>query len=175
MARVSVGRTLVRAPKRRTFWEGNFGAFVVTTGGVSTANVVPEATLENTPNPTIIRVRGEILVVATVAGTAGDSALCGLGIMLQGARAIAAGVGGMPVPIGQIGSSWLFHRMVLLRSAVVPVQDEEQVAARFEVDSKAMRKCQLNQGFQLMVQNSVISGTMSFEVIWALRVLFKAS
>jgi len=174
MARRSVGRTLVRTPKRPTFWEGATGAFTLTTGTVSTSTVVTEATLENTPNPTLIRIHGHIFVHVTARGAAGDAAILGLGMIPQSSAAVAAGVTSMPVPITDVSSPWLFHRQVVLDSNIAPPNGTD-IGGNYHiiVDNKSMRKFDLNQALQLTVQNLAIAGTLSLSVAFAFRFLFK--
>ena len=174
MARAMVRRAVIRSPKRRMFWLGATGSSSVTTGAVTTNAIVTEADLENVPNPTLIRVRGEVIIHPSAIGAAGATAVIGLGLIIQSARAIAAGVGGMPVPIGGIGSDFLFHRMSVVDvQSAITVEDGITQNVRYEVDNKSMRKFDLNEGLQLNIQNTVISGTLTAEIVWALRLLFK--
>jgi len=174
MPRVAVRRTLVRAPKRPTFWEGATGAFSLTTGTVSTSTVVSEATLENTPNPTLIRIHGHIFVHVTARGAAGDAIVLGLGMIPQSAAAIAAGVTAMPIPVTDVSSPWLMHRQVVLDSNIAPPNGTDIGGnLHIVVDNKSMRKFDLNQGLQFTVQNSVIAGTLTVSIAFAFRFLFK--
>ena len=174
MARRSVGRTLVRTPKRPTFWEGATGAFTLTTGTVSTATVVSEATLENTPNPTLIRIHGHVFVHVTARGAAGDAIVLGLGMIPQSSAAVAAGVASMPVPVTDVSSPWIMHRQVVLDSNIAPPNGTD-IGANYHiiVDNKSMRKFDLNQALQFTVQNTVIAGTLSVSIAFAFRFLFK--
>jgi len=174
MARGSVGRTLVRSQKRPTFWEGAIGVNVVTTGAVQTATVVTEATLENVPSPTLVRIHGQVTGHCSAIGAAGATAVLAFGIIGQSARSIAAGVGGMPTPGGNIGSPWILHRQIPLD---VPVAVTENAALtqnfRIDIDNKSMRKFELNQGMVIVFQNSVLVSTLTVDVTWAFRFLFK--
>ena len=174
MARRSVGRTLVRTPKRATFWEGATGEAVMTTGTVATVPVVTEATLENTPNPTLIRIHGTVYAHVTARTAAGDSCILGLGIMAQSRVAIAAGVASMPAPITDIGSPWIWHRQIVLDSLVAPPNGTDIGGnVRIIVDNKSMRKFDLNQGLQIILQNFALTGTITLSATWAFRLLFK--
>jgi len=174
MARRSVSRTLVRAPRRPTFWEGATGAFTLTTGTVSTATVVSEATLENTPNPTLIRIHGHIFVHVTARGAAGDAIVLGLGMIPQSSAAVAAGVASMLVPVTDVSSPWIMHRQVVLDSNIAPPNGTDIGAnLHIVIDNKSMRKFDLNQALQLTVQNTVIAGTLSVSIAFAFRFLFK--
>ena len=174
MARRPVGRTLVRAPKRGMFWEGADVADQVASAAVVFSTVVTEANLESVPNPTLIRVRGSVLVTVSAIGAAGAVGLLSLGLIKQSSRAIAAGVGSMPVPFGQIESDWLWHTMVplVVRVAITETDDPAQVH-RLEIDNKAMRKFEPNEALVLIGQNTVVSGTMTIDYCAAMRFLFK--
>ena len=174
MARRSVGRTLVRTPKRPTFWEGANVIFTLPTASASVVTIVSEAVLENTPNPTLVRVHGDVIVNVTARTAAGDNALISMGMIAQSAAAIAAGVAAMPTPGTDIGSPWLWHRQVLVRSNVAPVNGTDILGNRsIMVDNKAMRKFDLNQGLVMVVQNQVGVGTITVTIAAAFRILFK--
>ena len=174
MARRSVGRTLVRAPKRPTFWEGATGAFALTTGTVSTATVVTEATLENVPSPTLIRIHGHIFAHVTARGAAGDAAVLGIGMIPQSSAAVAAGVGSMPTLVTDVSSPWILHRQVPFDANIAPPNGTD-IGGNFHIiiDNKSMRKFDLNQALQLTVQNTVVTGTLSLSIVFAFRFLFK--
>ncbi len=174
MARRTVGRAMVRAPRRPTFWEGGTFAFTLGTGASATLPVVTEANLEQSPNPTLIRIRGEVIINVTARTAAQDACVLGMGIIPQGQAAITVGVTAMPKPITQIGSPWIWHQMVSMRSNVAPVNGTDLLGnARIPIDNKSMRKFDLNQGLQLVVENSAITGTITLTILFSLRVLFK--
>ena len=135
---------------------------------------VSEAEMENVPNPTLIRIRGEFVVRLSAEAAAGSQTLLSMGLIIQSARAIAAGVGGMPVPFGGIASDWIWHRNVPLSSGAGGLNPADPGQnTRFEVDNKSMRKFDFNQGLVLVIQNSVITSTATVEVVGGLRILFK--
>jgi len=174
MPRRPVGRSVVRAPKRPTFWEGATGVFVLTTGTVSTATIVSEATLENTPNPTLIRIHGHIFAHVTARGAAGDAAVLGIGMLPQSSAAVAAGVNSMPLPITDVSSPWLMHRQVVFDSNIAPPNGTDIGGNQhIMIDNKSMRKFDLNQALQIVVQNTVLAGTLSISIGYAFRFLFK--
>jgi len=160
--------------RRPTFWEGAQGVVVLTTGAVAEDTVVSEVTLENVPSPTLVRIHGEVAGHVSAIGVAGATAVLSMGIIGQSARSIAAGVGGMPTPGGNIGSPWIFHKQVPLD---VPLRVDEQAGItqnfRFVVDNKSMRKFELNQGIVIVFQNSVLVSTLTVDITYAFRFLFK--
>ena len=174
MPRVSRGRTLVRTPKRPTFWEGATGAFVLATGAVSTATVVSEATLENVPSPTLIRIHGHIFAHITARTAAGDACVLGIGMLPQSSAAVAAGVGSMPLPTTDVSSPWILHRQVPFDSNIAPPNGTDIGGnMHIVIDNKLMRKFDLNQALQFVVQNTVITGTITLSIVFAFRFLFK--
>ena len=97
---------------------------------------------------TIIRTRGELLLVLTTASVAGAGFTGAFGIGIASSPAVAAGIGSLPTPIAEEGDeNWLYHRYFSLVAGGVidgtASTDSEQPLSsvlRVEVDSKAMRK-----------------------------------
>jgi len=174
MAARRAARTMPRSPKRSMFWLGANVFDTVLSGGVDTNTVVVEADIEDVPNPTLIRVRGNGLIRVSAIGAAGATALFTLGLIKQGTRAVSAGVGGMPVPQGTISSDWLWHIQIPLQvPTAVAENDSIPQNFRFEIDNKAMRKFDLDEALVLNAQNTVVLSTMTIEYCVAMRFLFK--
>ena len=169
-------RTMVRAPKRSMFWEGTTFAVTSGTGTVSAGAVVSESVLENIPNPTLVRVRGEFVAYATAIGASGAQAIVGIGLIRVTGRALAAGVSSLPTPITDQGSDWLYHKMFPISVRGSLGADSEATGAhvfRWEIDNKSMRKFELNQAIALVTENSAITSTVTVQITGALRFLFK--
>jgi hypothetical protein len=156
------------------FWEGNTFDFDLS-ASIAFVTMVSEANIENTPNATLIRIRGEGLIQVEAVSGAGAGAVIALGIMPQSARSIAAGAGGMPTPFGNVGSAWIWHTMipVHVNNAVESSGLLGSQSVRFTIDNKAMRKFDLNQGLVMVAQNVVRTGTVTVKILGATRVLFK--
>ena len=175
MARVTRGRTLVRAPKRRMFWTGVTGQATLATGTSTSQSAVSEAEMEGVPNPTLIRVRGSIIMHPQAIGAAEATVVMGVGLIIQDAKAVTAGVSAQPVPVLDIGSDWLYHQLVPLDvQSAITVEDSITQNVRIEVDNKAMRKFDLNQALQFVIENHDLNSTMTVSVTFAFRFLFKA-
>jgi len=163
-----------RAARRSTFWEGgNIGLASVATGTNVVATLIPEASLENVPNSTLIRIRGSVLVAATT-GSVGALAVATLGIKLSTAAAVAGAT--VEGPNVDIGSDWIWWTAVGLsqqNTIAVPTPDGLTLMHRVDIDSKAMRKVGLNQVLVFVAQNTVVAATLTYEVVGAARVLFK--
>ena len=155
------------------FWEGVTGSQQVATAAVATQTAVTEAEMENIPNPTLIRVHGEVCVRVSAIGASGAQATLAMGLIIQDARAVSAGVGGMPVPFGGIASDWLWHKLIPIQVETQATEDSNQHNIRFVIDNKSMRKFQENQALVLNFQNTAITSTLTAEVVFAFRFLFK--
>ncbi len=136
--------------------------------------MVSEATLEEAPNPTHVRCRGQLDVHAS-AGSAGDMVRWSAGLMYVDTRAVTVGVTAIPSPISD-GSSdgWLWIVTGALRIPATNVDDPLGATwDRIIVDSKAMRKVGKNEQLVVVYQTSSTAGTGGAEFSLGIRVLFK--
>jgi len=176
MANRRSARTLVRAPRRSMFWEGNGATVTLASGTVSATAMVTEATLESVPNPTLVRTRGDGIVYATAIGASGAQCQIEMGLIKITARALAAGVSSMPTPGTDVGSDWLWHRSVAIGVRGSLGADSESVGAhvaRFEIDNKAMRKFEPNEALVVVFENTVITSTVTALISVHFWFLFK--
>jgi len=164
--------------RRPTFWEGNIGAMAPSIAGTNQAvlAIVGEGQLENTPNATVVRIRGSY-TMSTAVGINGEAVLS-VGIMLVNAPAFGAGVTSLPTPIADVGSDWIWMDCIPLDN--VGVVGEPIAAARRPIDSKAMRKVGLNQVLVFVAEIVGVAGgttgaaTVAIaDIVFGLRVLFK--
>jgi len=164
-----------RAVRRPTFWEGGVIFNTNATGATVAATLIPEANLENVPNSTLIRIRGEVLCVVTAIGAAASRAIFSMGIKFATASAVAAA--SVESPLTDIGSDWIWWQSVAMDSSntlAAPVPDGLTVAKRVEIDSKAMRKQSgLNKVLVFVTQNTVVTSTQTITALGSARVLFK--
>ena len=99
---------------------------------------------------TLLRTRGELLVLLKTASVAGAGFFGAFGIGVATAAAVAIGISAVPTPITEEEwDGWLYHRYFSITATGVgtgspaTVIDQEMGMAgvfRHEVDSKAMRK-----------------------------------
>ena len=158
------------------FWEGASFSQLLTTGTAAVLTAVSEATIENIPNPTLVRVRGEGAVYVTAIGASGAQAIVSVGLIKVTARALAAGVASLPTPGTDTGSDWLWHKDVPLGVRGSLGADSESLGAhvaRFEIDNKAMRKFEPNEVLVIVFENVALVGTQSTQITVAMRFLFK--
>jgi len=167
-------RARITRQRRPTFWIAAVeSAFVTQAAGVlRVTTLVSEATLEETPNPTLVRMRGRF--IAHVGGAAGVGAELrwGAGIYLATTRALAAGVTAILRPISDGNSDewiWWNTGLVDLETAA----DSTGLATqRVEIDSKAMRKVGQNKVLVGVVEN-ISAGGQSLDSSMGIRCLFK--
>ncbi len=157
------------------FWQGTNFTFVVTAAAPTFAVIVTEGQLEDVPNPTLIRQRGAGLIYANAGGATLDS-MVGIGMYFADAQAIAAGIGSLQRPITDVSSDWIWHQFLPIsdNSGTIDQIRPTTAAMRFEVDGKAMRKADANQGLVLVVQAADTGATLlNATVSIAMRLLFK--
>jgi len=162
--------------RRPTFWEGNAVNQTVTTGASLITTLVSEALLEQTQVPTIVRMRGDVLVQITASAAVPGRCIAFMGIKLTTAAALAGAA--VELPSTDIGSEWIWWTAVPLNlasggSAAAPSTDGTTVVHRVSVDSKAMRKVNQNSVLVFVSQNLVVTSTQTFDVLGAVRVLIK--
>ena len=112
---------------------------------------------------TLIRTRGEFLGLLLTAGSAGDGFHGAFGIAKATSTAITAGVASVPAPLSEESwDGWLYHRyfnlfaggpIAVATAAQETLQHAATTAAlRLEVDSKAMRKIDIDEGFYAVIE-----------------------
>ena len=112
---------------------------------------------------TLIRTRGELLMYLTSAVASLDGFFGAFGIGKATAAALLVGVTAVPTPITEESwDGWLYHRFFSLMApgpiaVATAAQEQLQVAPavsalRFEVDSKAMRKIDVDESFYCAIE-----------------------
>ena len=181
MARRPRGRAYVGRRRQRVEWSGGFASEMVGVGANSlsaiTSSVGLQNALDSMTSPTLVRVRGEILVMHSGGGSVNDDVLVGVGKAVVSRRAALIGITAMPRPITDLNFSWLWHGWAMLRQ-VLSTENMGAVvgAVRFTVDSRAMRKI-LSDEEELVTCLETRNAAGSAGVLWAPneRVLLKES
>ncbi len=173
--------------RHRTSWEvgpetaGNGAPQSIVTSLADLAGTAVQATVDG---QTLIRTRGELLMwLRAPTVNSGDGFHGAFGIAKATTAAIVAGAASVPTPITEEAwDGWLYHRYFSLFSggpiAVATAAQEAlqtnnvTAALRIEVDSKAMRKQDANEGFYAVLQ-TVIHGDPEMEWAFNCRMLFK--
>ncbi len=138
----------------------------------TTQSVVSIQTPATVHTRTLLRSRGEILLVGT-PDAATDSDVVGLGLIIVNEN--AGGVGGVsvPGPINDPEGAWLWHQFVPLDAVgqTAATADSAGAIVRVPVDSKAMRKIGVDEAICLVAELS--SGDFaSVTLTHGIRLLF---
>jgi len=172
-----------RGARRATFWESatSLTTQTLTDGGTIAAvtAIVSEAQLDNVPNPTLVRIRGQVFARLGSNGEAqSDLILISHAIMVVDAKQFAIGITAMPLPITDNSEDYLWYgsQYVGNNAFGTPLTAPSSYTAdRLLVDSKAMRKITLNQVLVIVSEMVQLSGTAGADVQCGLnfRMLFK--
>jgi len=169
-------------PRRTTFWESTFTTAMQSFTNVAStiANVqavVLETELDNVPNPTLVRVRGQIFTrLGAVAAAQGDAMLIGHALLVVDAKQLAVGTTAVPLPLTGNSEDFLWYgTQYISQNDSGTILNTNSNFDRLEVDSKAMRKITVNQVLVLATECQVLSGTgdEDFDLAFNFRFLFK--
>ena len=180
MARSRGGRVTRGARRRqRVEWGVSLNTDYVTvpanSASVQTSSASLNTLIDTMTSPTVVRVRGEILIKAQ--GTAADEVLVAAGIAIVSQRASSAGVIAVPRPASEADFSWLWHKFAFLE-VLSGTNNLASVigAVRVEIDSRAMRKVlSTEEELVLVVETRNIAGAASIKFAANIRVLVKQS
>jgi len=181
MARRLMNRGRRSGPRRGTFWE-KFNDSVMVELSTSTAlsrvvAIVTEGDLDNVPNPTVIRIRGNIFAqLGAAANAQGDAILIGHAIMVVDAKQLAIGVTAMPLPLSSNSEDFLWYgSQFVAQNDGTTILNNSSNYDKLVVDSKAMRKITVNQVLVLVSEIDILSGAGNEDINFAadLRILFK--
>ena len=181
-----MARRLVRSgrrsgPRRTTFWESASSTAMVAMdiGGTTQVvqAIVTEASLDNVPNPTLVRVRGEIFSqLGAAANAQGDAILVAHAIQVVDAKQFAIGPTALPMPITNNSEDFLWYgSSILAQNDQTTVLNNQSNFDRIHVDSKSMRKISINQVLVMCTEIALLSGGTGEDINFALilRMLFK--
>ncbi len=163
-----------RGPRRKMLWLDFAGVLqdvvVVAGGAVTLLSSLNAAALALRPF-TIVRTRG-IAMVSTDQTAATEFPMGALGFGIASEQAVAAGIGSLPTPVAEAGSSSWFMWQALLSqlnlSTAVGVANAGNV---FAFDSKGQRKVELGDDIYVAVENE--STTDGLALTFMARVLIK--
>ena len=174
MATSRGGRHQVRSQRRRTSWElgpGGGGEVAITAVGSQFIDQVISPTIDGL---TLARLRGRMSCFLTAATAAGDGFTGAWGIGVATAAAVAAGIGSVPTPFTeQAWDGWIYWSPIQVyvgdRTAGDSMYD---VASQVEVvDTKAMRKLNIEDAIYAAVEIEVEEGTAVAELRFDSRTL----
>ena len=166
----SRGSRLGTPQRRQSSWQVGPGGTAEQLFTTSTALILGSVANATEDGLTVVRLRGELLLMLTTADAVGGGYTGAFGIGVASADATAVGVTAVPNPINdEDWDGWLYHRYwslaaggVLAAAAAADATDQVNsttAALRLEVDSKAMRKLPENMGIfaSLQVTESGVS------------------
>ncbi len=182
MANLRRGLTLSRGgirSRRKTGWSAGPGGTALTPISASSTVILGSAIIPLVDGLTLVRLRGEVNMYLQLATAANDGFAGAFGVSVQGLSAFNAGAASLEAPIDEEDwDGWLYHRYFSVHSPVAfalassPGGEVLPSVLRFEVDSKAMRKIQINEVLVALVQVTEI-GTANMEIGFNSRMLFK--
>ena len=172
--------------QHRTQWEigpetaGNGAPQALSATGASLAGTFASSGGDSI---TLIRTRGEFLIYLLTAGSAGDGFHGAFGIAKATSAALLIGASAVPSPrVEETWEGWLFHRyfsclaagpIAVATAAQETLQNASVTAAlRLEVDSKAMRKINAEEGFYAAI-DVIEHGVATAEWAFNSRMLIK--
>ncbi len=162
------GRGFSRGLARKTEWTSAVVAGQSVAAGpiTSITALVLSSFMVDMTSPTLVRTRGEILFTpANVAGTVSGA----FGIIEYEAKT-SPSYGDIPRPVTEGDASWLYWHALQLQNQTW-TDGTVAEAARYEVDSKAMRKCSEISNLVLVIETPVSS--IGYNFACAFRFLFK--
>ena len=164
-----------RGTRRATDWGFGTGGVAVTSISASGKAFVGAGYGLTTQNPvTLIRTRGEVEMFLKTGGTVGDGFRGAFGIAKASSVAFAAGIASLPGPISEINwDGWLYHRFFGVHIQDTTDFNGPATSLRFEIDSKAMRKLEVEDTVYAMLEVTEI-GVATMDVFHDSRVLLKS-
>ena len=171
-------RPRVSSSRRKTTWSaGPSGAIEITASG-SALFLAGAAAADD--GLTLVRTRGELLVYLSSVNVALDGMKVAVGICIVSENAFNVGIMAIPQPLTDIGwDGWLWYWTGHMEAVGNITEADFQgqlgaMAARIEIDSKAMRKIKRTD-VQCAVVEVVESGTVAVQLRLDIRVLDKLS
>jgi len=145
---------------RSKAWFGFFGSSVlVTAGSISVTDIGGAIPSHFRLDATIIRMRGELLIMQDDAPVTETPIIWAAGIIVANEDAVSVGATALPDP-GVDDADWMWHRAGYLGTRVTAAAVETEAVPRYiEIDNKSMRK--MNESFKtlaLVFSNSATSG-----------------
>jgi len=173
-----MARTFQRARRRSVAWaHGPSAADLNLTSSTKVAWTGAIVGTAAALKRTIVRIRGGGQVILTSGTAIGDGFLIGLGIGLVTEQALTAGVASIPGPLTDIDwDGWMWHTVLDVRLVTATLSDGVNAAmasARFEVDTKAMRKWDEGAMAVVGVMEGIESGAGTVDMSCDTRMLLK--
>jgi len=147
------------------------GGAVLQAAALSAGTAGQTALAAGVPRETIMRTRGEVLVFLDGASSPGKSALISMGLVL-----VPQGQGTTVIwdPFDDAEAPWFWYQETTIgyEEPVIDVVDVPGISStRIIVDSKAMRKANVDEEVQFVVTNTTVSSAATVNIVAAFRFL----
>jgi len=154
-----------RGARRKTHWTE---LRAVPADFTATGSTLIASTAVGHEGETLVRTRGYISGVLTVASAPGDGFFGAIGMAIVTVAAATIGITAIPTPLTEAGwDGWFVHRYFDCRAGLSGSNDQ---LVALDIDSKAMRKA--NEDEQIVMVLEVIeSGTATLRLGAAVRML----
>ena len=170
-----------RTAKRLTSWDIGVGDASRTVVGSTTPQFLGSALSPIIPGLTLVRTRGSLLISLATVTTARDGLVGAVGIGIASAAAVAAGITSVPTPFTEQSSeNWIWWQAFAVTLPQVGTDAATGLGAgtqaatvRVEIDSKAMRKFEIDQSLYAAIEVGTEVGVASADVFLNTRMLFK--
>ena len=162
----------VRVPRRSSSWDAGTGGTTIDARSGSGSAFVGSAITPTTSGLTVVRTRGLLSLMLTLATAAGDGFVGAFGIGLATFAAVTAGIGSVPTPVTEIGDeNWLYWSPIFAMNPIVSSAGITRSAfQQIIVDSKAMRK--FDDGMAMYAALELVEvGTATIDIAFDSRVL----
>ena len=169
-------RFVPQRSRRPTIWLVAQGNAITATSSSSVSTLISAVSAETFPVPTLVRVRGEIVVEATTFAATPGKIMAYVGIAVVSQAALAGPSVSLPFTDGSRDWMWWRAFPLTLRSGNVTGPTGPQpflMTSRMIVDSKSMRKIPGDSVLVLVTENVPLISTGTFEASWGLRMLLK--
>ena len=155
--------------RRKSDWNLGVGGTGLTQLTVGSAAILGAGVTPTTSEATLARTRGFVEMILEAATASGDGFQGAIGIGKTTVAAFAIGVTAVPTPLTEMAwDGWLYHRHFCLHA---PGADAVlQANLRFELDSKAMRKIEVEEVFYAAIEVVEIGGAV-LDVFLDIRML----
>jgi len=164
------GRTGLR---RLTTWDEGTGGIAVSAITASGAFFIGAAVQALGDGLTVIRQRGELTAILSVATSALDGFSGAFGIGKATSAAVLGGIANVPTPITeQSWDGWLYWTPIQVISPIAAQFDNGATVFRQTVDTKAMRKLSEDEALYAAWEGTEV-GTATMSLFWDSRVLAK--
>ena len=125
---------------------------------------------------TVLRMLGSYLILPEGTLAIGDQYGIGIGIGVVSSDAFTLGSSALPDPLGEPEYPWLFwvdHQIAIVSATLIENTNSDAAVVRGSFDVRSMRKMKPQQTLAMVVQASVLAGSVDVRVMLGrTRVLF---